>query len=251
MTDRWYPAIGTAGGNELGVYAGPQYEMRKAQDQERRDERRRLGQSLSTQGFTPVPQTEIPGGENLGPTARGLKMDTQLQWQRPYWDEVVNKYRTSTGDMMAGKEVVVKNDYPCGYQGNAPAIKFDMLYRNTSFDETQLQREKDPKRDAYPISEYKKVKARMDPIYSKDEVPDTCPTLGTIPKNRGPLGGPALLTTPWAHWGPNYNASGPVRPVLTMRLNQSEPALSRNVNLSKQRKAEGGAFPRKPGAQGR
>jgi len=254
MTDRFYPPIGTAGGDAVGVHAGPAYELRMQKDKERKDERKRLGQSLSAQGFTPLPYEDPrdPGSPakvntELGPTARGLGMDSQLRWHRTYWDEVTNKYRSSTRDMMQGKEVVVKNDYPCGYQGNAPSVKFDMLYRNTQFDVVQKEREMDPMRNAYPISEYHKVKTRMDPIYSKDEVPDTCPTLKTIPQVEGPLGGPALMKAPWGMFGPNYNALGPTRPRLTFRLSQSQPVLDRTVALSKQRKEERGFYPRKPG----
>lgn len=251
MTDRFYPPIGTAGGDAWAertghvLHAGARYDMKVAADEERRQERRRLGHSLSAGGFQQIEQ----GDPNIGPTARQLGMETQLHWQRPYWDETINKYRTSTKDMMTGKETVVKSDYPCGYQGNRRSLKFDMLYRNTVFDEKQKEWETAPHRNAQPLAEYKKVKDRMDPIYSKDEVPDNCPTLGTIPRNTGPLGGPHLLTAPWGMFGPNYNAHGPVRPGLTLRLNQSSAVLGRTMELARQRKAEGGTFPRRPGEQ--
>jgi len=61
-----------------------------------------------------------------------------------------NMYRTSYQDMIHGREVAVKNDFPAGYRGHVPSLRHDVLFRNTGFDRTREVLSTDPGRDVFP-----------------------------------------------------------------------------------------------------
>lgn len=52
--------------------------------------------------------------------------------------------------MIHGRETYCKSDYPSGYGGHVPNVRFDELFRNTAFDRKQTLSRKDPGRDALP-----------------------------------------------------------------------------------------------------
>mmetsp|Transcript_44012 Transcript_44012/g.79122 ORF Transcript_44012/g.79122 Transcript_44012/m.79122 type:complete len:219 (-) Transcript_44012:68-724(-) len=74
----------------------------------------------------------------------------QWEWHESYRDLFKNMYRTSYADMSHGRETYVKSDYPAGYGGHIPSMRFDVLHRNTQFDRNISLSRTDPSRDAFP-----------------------------------------------------------------------------------------------------
>jgi len=74
----------------------------------------------------------------------------QWQWHEAHRDAYRNQYRTSYTDMSHGRETSVKSDYPSGYGGHIPTLRFDVLFRNTAFDRNTVLKRSDPSRDAHP-----------------------------------------------------------------------------------------------------
>jgi len=74
----------------------------------------------------------------------------QWEWHEAHRDLAKNMYRTSYNDMVHGREVHVRNDYPAGYGGHIPSLRHDVLFRNTAFDRNIALRRSDPSRDAHP-----------------------------------------------------------------------------------------------------
>jgi len=75
---------------------------------------------------------------------------TQWKWHETFRDSSKNMYRTSYTDMIHGKEVSVKSDLPSGYGGHVPAIRHDVLFRNTGFDRSRKLQKTDECRDSMP-----------------------------------------------------------------------------------------------------
>jgi len=74
----------------------------------------------------------------------------QFEWHEAYRDSVKNMYRTTYTDASHFRETYVKSDYPAGYGGHIPAVRHDVLHRNTEFDRKQTLMRSDPSRDAKP-----------------------------------------------------------------------------------------------------
>eukprot|EP00929_Paragymnodinium_shiwhaense_P018295 TRINITY_DN1285_c1_g1_i1.p1 TRINITY_DN1285_c1_g1~~TRINITY_DN1285_c1_g1_i1.p1 ORF type:complete len:270 (+),score=63.69 TRINITY_DN1285_c1_g1_i1:114-923(+) len=74
----------------------------------------------------------------------------QWRWHEAYRDMSKNQFRTSYTDMTHFREVNVRTDYPAGYGGHIPSMRFDVLFRNTEFDRKQVLMRSDPSRDAKP-----------------------------------------------------------------------------------------------------
>jgi hypothetical protein len=74
----------------------------------------------------------------------------QWEWHEAYRDSFRNQYRTTYTDMSHGRETYARSDYPSGYGGHIPSLRFDVLFRNTAFDRNQVLKRSDPSRDAHP-----------------------------------------------------------------------------------------------------
>lgn len=74
----------------------------------------------------------------------------QWEWHEAHRDIYRNQYRTTYTDMIHGRETYCKSDYPSGYGGHIPNVRFDVLFRNTAFDRKQTLSRLDPSRDAHP-----------------------------------------------------------------------------------------------------
>jgi hypothetical protein len=74
----------------------------------------------------------------------------QWEWHETFRDMSRNQYRTTYTDMSHGRETFVRSDYPSGYGGHIPSMRFDVLFRNTAFDRNQVLKRSDPGRDAHP-----------------------------------------------------------------------------------------------------
>lgn len=143
----------------------------------------------------------------------------QWEWHESYRDLFKNMYRTNYSDMSHGREVYVKSDFPAGYGGHIPTMRFDVLHHNTSLDRTYALRRTDPSRDAFPS-----FKASIEGLPGVTAFPAGArknPTKGVVPHN----GTTTQLKPPWAVMPSkreplNYRAVPP-----TMRKSQSSPAL--------------------------
>lgn len=78
------------------------------------------------------------------------KPETQTDWHEAHRDMLNNMYRTSYQDMINGREVSVKNDFPAGYGGHIPSLRHDVLFRNTAIDKRYEELRTDFARDAMP-----------------------------------------------------------------------------------------------------
>eukprot|EP00440_Ansanella_granifera_P046731 gb/GFBE01050607.1/.p1 GENE.gb/GFBE01050607.1/~~gb/GFBE01050607.1/.p1 ORF type:complete len:234 (+),score=41.39 gb/GFBE01050607.1/:1-702(+) len=115
----------------------------------------------------------------------------QWEWHESYRDQFKNMYRTTYSDMSHGRETYVKSDFPAGYGGHIPSIRFDVLHRNTSFDRNQALSRTDPSRDAFPS-----FKANLEglPNYTKNPCgAKKNPTKGVVPHD----GTTTMLKPPW------------------------------------------------------
>jgi len=120
--------------------------------------------------------------------------ETQKAWHNTYRDMVDNMYRTSYQDMIHGREVSVKNDFPAGYGGHVPSLRHDVLFRNTEFDRMRASLRNDPGRDVFPSFVEQNAGA---PTYTKS-----------------PRG---LLQAPTANCGPDVLVKPPWALTLTLR----------------------------------
>lgn len=84
----------------------------------------------------------------------GLLLDVnpanQWEWHESYRDVHRNQYRTTYSDMIHGRETYCKSDYPSGYGGHIPNVRFEEFFRNTAFHRKQTVSRMDPSRDAHP-----------------------------------------------------------------------------------------------------
>lgn len=129
----------------------------------------------------------------------------QWDWHEAHRDIARNQYRTSYTDMSHGKETYVKSDYPAGYGGHIPNMRFDILFRNTAFDRNQVLKRNDPGRDAHPS--FKDQISGIPTWCSKPQGATKHPSYGVVAHDGS--------TRPLAPWGV-------VRPV-------REPPTHRNV----------------------
>mmetsp|Transcript_69420 Transcript_69420/g.165433 ORF Transcript_69420/g.165433 Transcript_69420/m.165433 type:complete len:219 (+) Transcript_69420:79-735(+) len=149
----------------------------------------------------------------------------QWEWHESYRDLFKNMYRTTYSDMSHGRETYAKSDFPAGYGGHIPSIRFDVLHRNTAFDRKMALLRTDPSRDAMPS-----FKANLDgvPYYTKHPCgAKKNPTKGVVPHN----GTTTMLKPPWGvltgKRDPlNYRAVPP-----TMKRALSSPAMGNNSAL--------------------
>jgi len=145
--------------------------------------------------------------------------ERQAEWHEAHRDLAKNQYRTSYSDMSNFREVHVKSDYPAGYGGHVPSLRYDVLFRNTSFDQKLHHRRSDPSRDSHPSFDY-----QISGLPSSTAFPQGAkknPTLGVVPHD-------GTTTKPRAPWGV---LTGGMRPLdhrtmpATMRRNASAPSL--------------------------
>mmetsp|Transcript_72446 Transcript_72446/g.125611 ORF Transcript_72446/g.125611 Transcript_72446/m.125611 type:complete len:228 (-) Transcript_72446:170-853(-) len=94
--------------------------------------------------------TDALGSTATNQLLRTGNPETQTDWHNTYRDMINNMYRTSYQDMIHGREVSVKNDYPAGYGGHVPSIRHDVLFRNTEFDRMHESLRSNPARDVFP-----------------------------------------------------------------------------------------------------
>eukprot|EP00746_Dinoflagellata_sp_MGD_P003055 gnl/MRDRNA2_/MRDRNA2_105962_c0_seq1.p1 gnl/MRDRNA2_/MRDRNA2_105962_c0~~gnl/MRDRNA2_/MRDRNA2_105962_c0_seq1.p1 ORF type:complete len:261 (+),score=37.06 gnl/MRDRNA2_/MRDRNA2_105962_c0_seq1:106-783(+) len=108
-------------------------------------------------------------------------LSTQWKWHETFRDTAKNMYRTSYNDMVHGREVSVKSDFPSGYGGHVSSLRHDILFRNTQFDRQVAMMRSNPSRDGF--------QSFADQI---EGIPTYCmkprgskkvPTAGTIPNS--------------------------------------------------------------------
>jgi hypothetical protein len=148
-------------------------------------------------------------------------LSTQWQWHEEFRDIAKNMYRTSYSDMVHGREVSVKSDFPAGYGGHIRSLRFDVLCRNSSFDRTQAMNRANPSRDSF-VSFQDQLEGIptycMKPCGAKK-----VPSAGAILKGNA-------CSTPWAQTLPlNHAPSYRSAPTSTLRASRSMSALGRNV----------------------
>lgn len=93
--------------------------------------------------------------------------------------------------MSHGREVHVKSDFPSGYGGHVPAIRHDILFKNTSHDRKATLMRTDPSRDAFPS-----FVEQINGIPSSTKFPQGAkknPTYGVVPHD----GTTTMLRPPW------------------------------------------------------
>lgn len=161
-------------------------------------------------------------------------LSTQWHWHEEFRDIAKNMYRTSYSDMVHGREVSVKSDYPAGYGGHIPSLRFDILCRNASFDRTQAMNRANPSRDA-----------KVSFADQLDGIPTYCmkpcgskkvPTAGAIARGNA-CPAPWALTLP-LHDAPSYRTA----PSSTLRASRSMSALGRSVVSSPAHSQKGKGF---------
>jgi hypothetical protein len=116
---------------------------------------------------------------------------TQWEWHEAHRDMAKNMYRTSYTDMVHAKETCMKSDYPSGYGGHVPNVRFDVLHRNTEFDRKMVLRRSDPSRDSHPS--FKDHIAGIPTVCSKPQGAKKNPTYGVVPHD-------GTTNTPIAPW---------------------------------------------------
>jgi len=144
----------------------------------------------------------------------------QWEWHETHRDQAKNMYRTSYNDMVHGREVHTRSDFPAGYGGHVPSMRHDVLFRNTGFDRNTVLRRSDPSRDAFPS-----FHEQISGIPTTTRFPRGAknpPTYKVVPHD-------GTTTTPKPPWGVltdkvreplNYRTVPP-----TMRQSQSLPSL--------------------------
>jgi len=107
-------------------------------------------------------------------------LGNQWKWHETFRDSAKNMYRTSYTDMIHGREIAVRSDFPSGFGGHVQSLRHDVLFRNTGFDRTKALMQMDSSRDAQ--ADFKKQIEGI-PTYCKHpRGAKTVPTAGTIPK---------------------------------------------------------------------
>eukprot|EP00397_Hematodinium_sp_SG-2012_P060562 GEMP01079045.1.p1 GENE.GEMP01079045.1~~GEMP01079045.1.p1 ORF type:complete len:172 (+),score=36.04 GEMP01079045.1:88-603(+) len=128
---------------------------------------------------------------------------TQWKWHESFRDASKNMYRTSYTDMIHGREVSVTSDFPSGYGGHIPAIRHDILFRNTGFDRTRRIRQCDFSRDSFPdFSTQIAGRAAEAPPPVDRQLQRPTPWAITAPIRKPPT----FRTTPFRFNTPDYNA---------------------------------------------
>jgi len=140
------------------------------------------------------------GADDTGFRTGDLK--TQWKWHETFRDSAKNMYRTSYTDMIHGREVCVRSDYPSGYGGHVPSLRHDILYRNEGFDRTRKLQNNDEGRDSFPSFEKQISGAGATTVKTTAKVdPKRTPWALTLPI-RNP---PTFRTTPFR--GPEARAA--------------------------------------------
>lgn len=106
--------------------------------------------------------------------------EKQWEWHETHRDFAKNMYRTSYTDMSHGREVCVKSDYPSGYGGHVPSLRFDVFHRNTQFDRSIALRRNDPSRDSHPSFQDQREGIPMATAFPQGSRGNN-PTLGVVP----------------------------------------------------------------------
>jgi hypothetical protein len=108
-------------------------------------------------------------------------LSTQWEWHETFRDTSKNMYRTSYNDMVHGREVSVKSDFPSGYGGHISSLRHDVLFRNTAFDRQVAMMRNNPSRDGLPsFADH----IEGIPTYCKNpRGSKKVPTAGTIPRS--------------------------------------------------------------------
>lgn len=150
----------------------------------------------------------------------------QWEWHEAYRDLFKNMYRTTYSDMSHGRETYVRSDFPAGYGGHCPSIRFDILHRNTAFDRKMALLRTDPSRDAMPS-----FKSNLDgvPWYTKHPCgARKNPTKGVVPHN----GTTTMLKPPWGILTGKRDPLNYRAVPATMKRALSSPALGERSNLA-------------------
>eukprot|EP00928_Gymnodinium_smaydae_P007307 TRINITY_DN12646_c1_g2_i1.p1 TRINITY_DN12646_c1_g2~~TRINITY_DN12646_c1_g2_i1.p1 ORF type:complete len:176 (+),score=27.41 TRINITY_DN12646_c1_g2_i1:85-612(+) len=85
------------------------------------------------------------------PITIDFKDAEEQQWRGVQRDLKKNMYRTAYKDMANNGEICVKSDFPVGYGGHVPSVRFDLLHRNTQLDRDAALRQLDPFHDSLPF----------------------------------------------------------------------------------------------------
>mmetsp|Transcript_82455 Transcript_82455/g.231274 ORF Transcript_82455/g.231274 Transcript_82455/m.231274 type:complete len:211 (+) Transcript_82455:63-695(+) len=149
----------------------------------------------------------------------------QMEWHEAHRDLAKNMYRTSYSDMSHSRETYVRSDFPAGYGGHVPSVRFDVLHRNTAVDRQMALRRFDPSRDAHPS-----FQMQLDGLPSVTAFPSGAkknPTRGVVPHS-------GWTTSPKPPWGIMTGKPLNQRTVpQTLRRNASAPTLaSAGVHLA-------------------
>lgn len=153
----------------------------------------------------------------------------QWEWHESYRDIAKNQFRTSYTDMTHFKEVHVRSDFPAGYGGHDPSMRFDNIFRNTSFDRNMHLRRQDPSRDAKPS-----FQSQIDGIPHFTKYPRRKSNNPTYKATPHPFYSAEPLT-PWARTLPPAH-----RVALTM--NNVPPTMTEKGRLAKSRSVPGGGL---------
>jgi len=128
----------------------------------------------------------------------GLKtgdLNTQWKWHETFRDSSKNMYRTTYTDMIHGREVSVRSDYPSGYGGHVPSLRHDILFRNEAFDRTRRLQMNDESRDSHPDFKTQITGTGGSKVFKSLAYPDPKrPPWAVTPPIRQP---PTFRTTPF------------------------------------------------------
>lgn len=108
-------------------------------------------------------------------------LSTQWKWHETFRDTAKNMYRTSYNDMVHGREVACKSDFPSGYGGHIPTLRHDVLFRNTAFDRKIAMMRMNPSRDG--MASYGDQIEGIPTYCTKPRGSKKVPTAGTIPNS--------------------------------------------------------------------
>lgn len=119
-------------------------------------------------------------------------LSAQWHWHETFRDTAKNMYRTSYSDMIHGREVAVRSDFPAGYGGHIRSLRHDALFRNTAFDRKTHMMRCNPSRDSLPSFG---MQIEGIPTYcEKPRGSKKVPTAGSVPHN--PVA--SACRPPWA-----------------------------------------------------
>jgi hypothetical protein len=130
--------------------------------------------------------------------------ESQWMWHESYRDMQKNMYRTNYADMTHGREVCMKSDFPSGYGGHIPCLRFDIMHKNTEFDRSLALRRADVSRDAFPSFKDQ-----------KDGIPTFCRKPCGAKKNPTLYAIPGDGTTTYVR--PPYGQTRPIREIPSYR----------------------------------